>query len=102
MDGAKEDKRREPEGIAIYWLALKIAGMVIDFSMNPELDEEFTSKGRLHWYAGISRNQMSAEQYRKTWKPYENLMVIALEVAIRSAGKSINEYKAATYKEVAA
>ena len=69
--------------------------------MNPDLEKNFTARGRLY-YAGIRSWQMEDEQYRKTWKPYENLMVLALESAIDSASKSIDQYKKNTYKELKA
>ena len=42
---------------------------------------------------------MSVEQYRKTWKPYENMMVIALETSIKCAAVSVDVYKKMTYKD---
>ena len=98
---AKLDNRKEPQKIKLDDLAMLIARMVMDFSMNPDLEKNFTAKGRLY-YAGIRSWQMEDEQYRKTWKPYENLMVLALESAIDSASKSIDQYKKNTYKELKA
>ena len=94
---AKLDNRKEPQKIKLDDLAMLIARMVMDFSMNPDLEKNFTARGRLY-YAGIRSWQMEDEQYRKTWKPYENLMVLALESAIDSASKSIDQYKKNTYK----
>lgn len=99
MDGAKDDNRRDLDGISINHLAWQIAGMVIDFSLNPALEENFTAKGRLY-YAGIKESQMNAEQYRKTWRCYENLMVIALEMAIKNASSTIQKYRKNTFKEL--
>jgi hypothetical protein len=101
MNGAYKDNRREPEGVAIYHLAWSIARMVLDFSLDPELESNFTAKGRL-WYAWIKEHQMSVDNYRKTWKGYENLMVIAIESAIDEASKAIELYKKNTYKEMRA
>ena len=101
MNGAVQDKKREPEHIAIYHLSWLVARMVITFSMNPELEDDYTAKGRLS-YMGIRSSQMSVDQYRKTWKQYENLMVLALESAIDSASKAIDLYKKNTYKELKA
>ena len=98
---AKLDNRKEPQKIKLDDLAMLIARMVMDFSMNPDLEKNFTARGRLY-YAGIRSWQMEDEQYRKTWKPYENLMVLALESAIDSASKSIDQYKKNTYKELKA
>lgn len=98
MDGAHEDKRREPEGVAIYHLAWQIAGMVIDFSLNPTLEDNFTAKGRLY-YAGIKDGQIGVDAYRKTWKQYENFMIIGLEVSIKCAAEAVEKYKKMTYNE---
>ena len=100
-NGAYEDKKREPEHIAIYHLSWLVARMVIDFSINPELEGNFTPQGRLY-YAGISSIQMLAENYRKTWKPYESLMSLAMESAIDEASKAVEKYKKNTYKELKA
>ena len=101
MNGAAEDKKREPEHIAIYHLSYLVARMVIDFAINPELENNFTAQGRLY-YAGIKSHQMTAELYRKTWKQYENMMVIALETSIKCASDAIEMYKKNTYKELKA
>ncbi|RPE30828.1 hypothetical protein EC846_1529 [Acinetobacter sp. BIGb0102] len=93
------DKKREPERIAMFHLAWLIARMVLDFALDPELEENYTAKGRL-MYAGVKRTQMSISSYRQTWKPYENLMTIAIESAIDEASKAIEKYKNATYKEI--
>lgn len=98
MNGAVQDKKREPEHIAIYHLSWLVARMVIDFSMNPELEDDYTAKGRLS-YMGIRSNQMSVDQYRKTWKQYENMMVIALETSIKCASDAVEKYKKLTYKD---
>ena len=87
--------------ITMNHLAYLIARMVIDFSLNPELEGNFTAQGRLY-YAGINSMQMQAELYRKTWKPYENLMCLALESAIDEASQAIQKYKKNTYKEMRA
>ena len=98
---AKLDNRLEPRKISIDELSSLIARMVIDFSMNPELERNFTAKGRLY-YAGIRPWQMDDEAYRKTWKQYESLMILALESAIDSASRAIDFYKKNTYKEMRA
>ena len=101
LANAIEDKKREPEHIAMYHLAWQIARMVVDFALNPELENNFTAQGRLY-YAGISSHQMSVNVYRLTWKSYENLMNIAIESAIDEASKAIEMYKKNTYKEMKA
>lgn len=98
---AKDDKKREPEHITMNHLAYLVARMVIDFALNPELEGNFTAQGRLY-YAGINSMQMTAENYRKTWKQYENLMSLSLESAIDEAGNAIEKYKKNTYKEMRA
>ena len=98
---AKLDNRREPQKINIEELSLLIAKMVIDFALDPALENNFTPQGRLY-YAGIRSWQMDVEVYRKTWKQYENMMVIALEMAIEDAGEAIETYRKNTYKEMKA
>ncbi|MBF7685932.1 hypothetical protein I2F17_08900 [Acinetobacter sp. B10A] len=95
---ATQDKKREPDGIAMYHMAWLVARMVIDFALDPELESAYTAKGRL-FYAGIRENQMTTNVYRLTWKPYENLMTLALESAIEEANKTMGEYKKETIKE---
>lgn len=75
--------------------------MVIDFALDPELEENYTAKGRLA-YAGIRSNQISVDSYRMTWKQYEKLMAIAIESAINEASESIKKYKKNTYKDLKA
>lgn len=101
MNAAHEDKKREPDQIAIYHLSWLIARLVIDFAVKPELEDFYTAAGRLH-YAGVRSNQMTLNAYRFTWKPYENLMVIALEMAIKEASEAIEKYKKDTYEEMRA
>lgn len=98
IKNAVADKKREPERIAMYHLAWLVARMVLDFALDPELEESYTAKGRL-MYAGIKSIQISVDNYRMTWKPYEKLMTLAIESAISEAGKSIDDYKKNTYKE---
>jgi hypothetical protein len=82
-------------------LAYLIARMVIDFSLNPELEQNFTAQGRLY-YAGINSHQMTTNVYRLTWKSYEGLMALAIESAIDEASKAIELYKKNTYREMKA
>lgn len=98
MNGAQEDKKREPEHIAIYHLSYLIARMVMDFAMNPELETFYTRQGRLY-YAGLRTHQMTLKAYDSTWRQYENMMVIALETSIKCASETIEKYKKNTYKE---
>lgn len=96
--GAEQDKKREPEHIAIYHLAWLIARMVLDFALDPELENFYTAAGRLH-YAGIRTHQMDVSVYRQTWKPYEKLMILAIESAIDEASKAVEKYRRATMIE---
>lgn len=99
MNGAYEDKRREPEHIAIYHLSWLVAGMVIAFALDPEHEANFTAKGRLHLAAGVKTHQMTLKAYDRTWKQYENMMIIALEMSIKCAATAIEKYKKDTYRE---
>jgi len=101
LKNAIVDKKREPEQITMNHLAYLIARMVIDFALNPELEQNFTAQGRLY-YAGINGHQMTQNVYRLTWKPYEIMMSIAIESAIDEASKAIEKYKKNTYKELRA
>ena len=101
LKNAIVDKKREPEQITMNHLAYLIARMVIDFSLNPELEQNFTAQGRLY-YAGINSHQMTTNVYRLTWKSYEGLMALAIESAIDEASKAIELYKKNTYREMKA
>ena len=98
MNEAYNDKKREPEQIAIYHLAWLVARKVIDFAINPKLENYHTSAGCLY-YMGIGEHQMTLKAYTSTWKQYENLMVIALEMAIKEAGDAIEKYVKQTYED---
>lgn len=100
ITNAKEDKRREPEKISIENLANKIAWMVLMFALDPEHAANFTAKGRLHLAAGVKTTEMTLKAYDSTWRQYENLMVIALEVSIKTAAKAVENYRKNTYKEL--
>ena len=101
LQNAVADKKREPEQIPMNHMAYLIARMVIDFALDPTLENNFTAQGRLY-YAGINGHQMGVESYRKTWKGYENLMSLAIDSAIDEASKAIELYKKNTYKEMRA
>lgn len=96
---AVSDKRLEPKNIKIVDLARKVSWMVLTFALNPDLESNFTAKGRLEMAAGIKSYEMDCEAYRKTWKKYESLMVIALETSIKCAAVSVDEYRKMTYKD---
>lgn len=99
IEQAERDKKREPERIAMYHLAWLVARMILDFVLDPELEENYTAKGRLA-YAGIHRLQMNVESYRKTWKSYESLMIQTIEIAIYEAETTIEQYRKNTYKNM--
>ena len=99
IKNATVDKKREPEHVPMYHLAWLIARMVLDFALDPDLEDNYTAKGRLA-YAGIRSNQMSVECYRKTWKSYENLMTMSIESAIDEAAKAVEKYRKNTYKDM--
>ena len=99
IKNAVADKKREPEGIAMYHLSWLIAKMVLDFALDPDIEGNYTAKGRLA-YVGIRTNQMGVDSYRMTWKQYEKLMTLAIESAISEAGKAIDVYKRNTFKEI--
>ena len=101
LQNAVADKRREPEQITMSHMAYLVARMVIDFALDPPLENNFTAQGRLY-YAGINGHQMTQNVYRLTWKGYENLMALAIESAIDEASKAIEMYKRNTYKEMKA
>lgn len=101
LKNAIVDKKREPEHITMNHLAYLIARMVMDFALNPDLEQNFTAQGRLY-YAGINSHQMTSNVYRLTWKSYEGLMALAIESAIDEASKAIELYKKNTYKEMKA
>ena len=95
---AEKDKKREPDMIPMYHLAWLVARMVLEFTLDPELEEVYTKKGRLY-FAGIKSYQMDTEIYRKTWRPYEDLMVLALNSAIDEANQVMGAYKKQTLSE---
>ena len=67
MNEAYQDKRREPKYISIYHLFWLVAGMVIDFAVNPDLEGNFTPQ-RCFYYTGIKLYQMSVNAYIQRWK----------------------------------
>lgn len=99
ISNAKADKRREPEFISIEDIARKVAWMVLHFALDPEYENNFTAFGRLHLAAGIKTSELSLKAYDRTWKQYENMMIIALETSIKCASKAVETYRKNTYKE---
>ncbi|WP_151753045.1 hypothetical protein [Acinetobacter soli] len=97
--GAQEDKRLKPKSIKIEDLARKVAWMVVMFALNPEMEGNFTAKGRLRLAAGIKEFEMTLKAYDGTWKQYEKLMCLAIESAIDAASKAVEKYKRNTYKD---
>ena len=87
-----ESKGQKPNVISLESLAKLMARLVIDFEIEPTLNDVFTSKGRLY-YAGISAHQMTYDAYRKTWKGYESLMDLAIVSARWEIETGINCYR---------
>lgn len=52
------------------------------------------------WFGFVPQYLITVDNYRKTWKPYEAMMEIAIESAIDEASKAIEKYKKNTYKEL--
>ena len=69
-----------------------MARLVLDFELEPALNDVFTSKGRLY-YAGISAHQLTYDAYRKTWKGYESLMELAIVSAKWEIENALNIYR---------
>lgn len=87
-----ESKGQKPNVISLKSLAKLMARLVIDFEIEPTLNDVFTSKGRLY-YAGISAHQMTYDAYRKTWKGYESLMELAIVSARWEIDTAISNYR---------
>lgn len=87
-----ESKKQKPNIISLNSLAKLISRLVIDFEIEPTLNDVFTSKGRMY-YAGIPAHQMSYDAYRKTWKRYESLMELAIVNAKWEIESSISNYR---------
>ncbi|ENX34919.1 hypothetical protein F889_01559 [Acinetobacter colistiniresistens] len=97
MEAAQKDKRREPQKIAMYHLSWLMARMILDFALNPSLEENYTEKGRL-FYAGIGPHQMRTGAYRMTWKPYEKVIKDLLLDETKAISLVMKEYKKNTLK----
>ena len=87
-----ESKGQKPNVTSLESLAKLMARLVIDFEIEPTLNDVFTSKGRLY-YAGISAHQMTYDAYRKTWKGYESLMELAIVSARWEIDTAISKYR---------
>ncbi len=92
VEEALKDKKKEPQKIAMYHLAWLVSRMVLDFAIDPELEKNFTERGRFY-YAGISSNQIGPDAYRVTWKKYEKLIQQALLDEIDQISEVMNKYK---------
>ena len=98
ISNANRDGKRGPRSISLQQLAVAIAKMVIEFSLHPEYEQYYTEAGRLA-FAGIQAHQMNSEAYRKTWLYYENLMALALEMAIQEAAETVQSYRKQCFKD---
>jgi hypothetical protein len=85
-------KGQKPNVISLDALAELMARLVLDFELEPALNDVFTSKGRLY-YAGISAHQLTYDAYRKTWKGYESLMELAIVSAKWEIENALNIYR---------
>lgn len=92
MIRAAVEKHQKPNIISLEKLAELIARLVLDFEIEPNLNDFFTSKGRLY-YAGIAAHHLTYDAYRKTWKDYEKLMEVALVNARWEIENGVNEYR---------
>ncbi|WP_038342138.1 hypothetical protein [Acinetobacter sp. A47] len=97
VEGALKDKKKEPQKIAMYHLAWLVSRMVLDFAIDPELEKNFTERGRLY-YAGISSNQIGSDAYRVTWKKYEKLIERTLINEVAEISKIMSRYKKSTLR----
>ncbi|WP_288496938.1 hypothetical protein [uncultured Acinetobacter sp.] len=96
---AAQDGKKDPDKMTLKHLASLIARMVLDFAINPAMEDNFTAKGRLY-YAGIGENKMNYDAYRKSWKQYETMMILSIEGAIKCASEGVEKYRKQTYKDV--
>lgn len=85
-------KNLKPKNICLRDLAFLIARMVLEFTLDPELEEIYTKKGRLY-FAGIKAHQMTCDAYRMTWKEYENLMILTLSNTQWEINQTIERYR---------
>ncbi len=89
---AAKNKGQKPNVISLESLARLMARLVLDFEIEPALNDVFTSKGRLY-YAGISAHQLTYDAYRKTWKDYESLMELAIVNAQWEINNAVSKYR---------
>lgn len=91
MVRAAVEKEQYPNNVSLEKLAELVALLVLDFEIDPNLNDVFTSKGRLY-YAGIAA-YLTYDAYRKTWRDYEKLMEIALVNARWEIENGVGEYR---------
>ncbi|MBP8005329.1 MAG: hypothetical protein KAZ18_00260 [Acinetobacter sp.] len=99
LESAQKDKRREPQNIAIYWLAWLVARKVIDFALDSSLEKRLTSLGELY-YIGMNSLIMDLEIYRKSWKSYEKQINTVFQEEIAKVALFMDNYKKQTLDEV--
>ncbi|ENW92771.1 hypothetical protein [Acinetobacter dispersus] len=97
IDQAQKHKKREPQNIAMHHLAWLVARMILDFALDPDLEANYTEKGRLY-YAGIGSHQMTVEIYRKTWKRYEKILNELLKNEATNISEVMKKYKTDTLR----
>lgn len=86
------DGKGEPKLISLKKLASGVSFMLLEFSMDNRLEENFTAKGRLY-FAGIGANVLNYDAYRMSWLKYERLMEVALYSAIWEVEMAVEKYR---------
>ena len=87
-----QKKNLYPKNISLKSLAWLVARMVIEFALDPELEEIYTKKGRLY-FAGIKAHQMTCDAYRKTWREFEIIMELILVTTHHNICSLIEKYR---------
>lgn len=80
------------KSISLEEMAILQARMVLEFELNPELENVYTSYGRIY-FAGIAAHGMKYDAYRKTWMKFEKLMLVAIVNAEWEIEKAVGEYR---------
>ena len=92
IEARKQNLEPKCKSLSLEDMALLQARMVLEFELNPELENVYTSYGKIY-FAGIAAHGMKYDAYRKTWMKFEKLMLIALINAQWEVETSISEYR---------
>lgn len=92
FEQAQNDGKSEPKHISLKDLTILIARMILEFTLNEDLEANFTAKGRLY-FAGIGADRMSYDAYRMSWLKYEKDMLLAIYSARWEVETSIEKYR---------